>query len=72
MSDTTPWTTRQFNAAMRKAGWKYDSQGCWIHKVTGAKFYAWTWTQRRYEKFGHGEAWYEFALLNETPTDAPF
>jgi hypothetical protein len=66
------WTERQWQAAMRKAGWKNDGQGCWIHTETDAKFYAWTVTRWRIEKYGRGEAWYPFALDGELPTDAPF
>ncbi len=66
------WTERQWQAAMRKAGWKNDGQGCWIHGKTGAKFYAWTVTKWRMDKYGQGEAWYPFALNCETPTEAPF
>jgi hypothetical protein len=47
---------------MRKANWKNDGQGCWIHKATDAKFYAWTVTKYRIDKYGRGEAWYPFAL----------
>ena len=59
-------------AEMRRAGWKNDGQGCFIHKETGAKFDGWVWTKRRKEKFGNGEAWYEFAVSHEIPTEAPF
>ena len=66
------WTEREFQSAMRKAGWKNHGQGCHIHKTTKAKFYAWTVTKWRIEKYGKGQAWYPFALAGELPTDAPF
>ena len=71
MSNTT-WTERQFQAAMRAAGWRNAGQGLWIHNGTGARWYAWTVTKWRTDKYGQGEAWYEFALNKQTPTPAPF
>jgi hypothetical protein len=71
----TAWTERQWQKAMRAAGWRNAGQGCWLYKKPGrpdAKFYAWTVTKWRTDKYGNGEAWYEFALNKQIPTDAPF
>ena len=56
------WTERQFQKAMRDAGYKNDGQGCWIHKQTGKKFYAWTW-----EPHIKTEAWRAWAEAEQTP-----
>lgn len=72
------WTERQWQAAMRKAGWKNEGQGGWKHTTTGAWFHAWTVTQWRLDKYAEhdeprrGEAWFEFALNEQVPTEAPF
>ena len=58
---STPWTSRQFANAMRKAGYKNHGQGCYIHERTGKKYMAWTWTQE------HGEDWMQWAAVQQTP-----
>ena len=72
MTDLQPWSYRQFTAALNRAGWKSMGQGCYVHGETGAKFYALSWTKYRQDKYGNGDAWFEFALLRKTPTEAPF
>ena len=66
------WTKKQFDNAMHKANWENIGQGCWVHNVTAAKFYALTVTRWRTERYSNGAAWYPFALAEETPTEAPF
>ena len=61
-SDPMTWTERQFQKAMRDAGYKNDGQGCWIHEQTGKKFYAWTW-----EPSIETESWRAWAEAEQTP-----
>ena len=68
-----PWNFDQFCAAMRAAGWNRDlTAGYFIHKETGAIFEPFNFTDWRHRKYGNGEAWWQFAMRNETPTEAPF
>ena len=61
MSAKLPWSDRQFSTAMRKAGWKNDGQGCYIHERTEKKYYAWNYSK------DWGAAWKEWANAHQTP-----
>jgi hypothetical protein len=64
------WTERQFQSALRKAGYKSEGQGCWQHK-TGMKFYCYTWVQIALIDGEHvpvyGEQWKAWAAVRQTP-----
>ena len=57
----------EWQAAMRKAGWKNKGHGTWNHSETGKKFYAWNVTQFRIDNYGSGQAWVPFAIEKRTP-----
>jgi len=62
-----PWTDRQFSTAMRKAGYKNMGQGCYVHKQTKKKWYAWTWVEEENGIKIYSERWRAWALVRETP-----
>jgi len=56
------WTFKQFNLAMRRAGWRLSSaQGFFEHKMTLKHFNPYNVTA------GQGEWWREWAARQETP-----
>ena len=69
------WTWRQFDKAMKAAGWQRvpgDSQAKTYEHANGAKFYPLAWTKWRADRYVSGEAWYEYAVLNQVPEPIPF
>ena len=58
-----PFTWREFMAAMRKAGYKNIGQGCFIHRETARKYYAWNYHPEI------GEAWKAWAKVRRTPPE---
>lgn len=60
------WTQKQLQKELRKAGWRNDGQGVYMHEE-GGKFYSWQWHPGIKAHFETGELWRLFAAAEALP-----